>query len=293
MIAALSLTQLLGGVWHGRYGLAFCPAHDNRRTPALSVSVGRTGRLLLKCFSGCQYIGILTALREKGLLDDPAGRRAPVVAFPAPDDAAATKPSDHGEIARQLWRRAQPIASTPAEAYLRRRAIKAPPPASLRFAPQCLHGQTQRRLPAMLGSVVINGRQVGLHRTYLDMRGRKAEVAPSKTMLGPCAGGHVPLSKGNGPLVVGEGIETSLSVLELMGKRSPRVWAALSTSGMRRLILPETVGVLVIAPDNDAAGLAAAEALARRARSLGWIVTFLPPPEGFKDWNDAAQEGAR
>lgn len=291
MIGALPLTMSLGGVWHGRYGLAFCPAHDNHRTPALSVGAGSTGRLLLKCFSGCEFAEILAALRDRGLLDDASLRRAPLAAFPTPDDVVATKTSDNGELARQIWRQAQPIASTPAEIYLRRRAIKAPP-SSLRFAPQCLHGQTQRRLPAMLGAVAINGRQVGLHRTYLDMSGRKAEIAPSKAMLGPCAGGHVQLSEGDGPLVVGEGIETCLSVLDAMTDRSPRVWAALSTSGMRRLVLPETPGELIIAPDQDAnaAGHAAAEALARRARQLGWFVTLLPPPEGFKDWNDAAQE---
>ena len=41
------ITQALGGKWHGSYGLAFCPAHHNTVTAALSVGTGREGQLLL------------------------------------------------------------------------------------------------------------------------------------------------------------------------------------------------------------------------------------------------------
>ena len=37
---AYSITTALGGCWHGHYGLAFCPGHQNTRTPALSLSDG-------------------------------------------------------------------------------------------------------------------------------------------------------------------------------------------------------------------------------------------------------------
>ena len=37
---AYSITTALGGRWHGGYGMALCPAHENIRTPALSVKDG-------------------------------------------------------------------------------------------------------------------------------------------------------------------------------------------------------------------------------------------------------------
>ena len=49
MADAETLARALGGKWFGTYGLAFCPAHDNTRTPALSVCNGRDGRLLAHC----------------------------------------------------------------------------------------------------------------------------------------------------------------------------------------------------------------------------------------------------
>ena len=93
--------------------------------------------------------------------------------------------------------------------------------------------------------------------------------------------------------MVCEGIETGLSLLSGLLDRPAAVWAALSTSGMRALHLPENPAELVVAADRDAngAGMAAAEALAERAQALGWAVWIWLPPEGQKDWNDALRAG--
>ena len=40
------------GKWHGSYGTACCPAHDDK-SPSLSISLGRDGRTLVKCHCGC------------------------------------------------------------------------------------------------------------------------------------------------------------------------------------------------------------------------------------------------
>ena len=93
------------------------------------------------------------------------------------------------------------------------------------------------------------------------------------------------LSEAQGPLVVCEGVETGLSLLSGLLSRPATVWAALSTSGMKALALPEAIGRLIIAADGDAPGLEAANALAIRATSLGWKVSLLPAPDGL-DWND-------
>ena len=53
-----------------------CPAHDDR-SPSLSISTGRDGRVLLKCFAGCSTESILAALglRWGDLFDDDRGGR--------------------------------------------------------------------------------------------------------------------------------------------------------------------------------------------------------------------------
>ena len=125
-----------------------------------------------------------------------------------------------------------------------------------------------------------------VHRTYLLPDGSgKALVEPAKAMLGSVTGGAVRLSEAHGPLVVAEGIETALSLASGLIGGPVTAWAALSTSGIRGLKLPQAQGRITVAPDGDAAGHAAATALAERAHALGWSVSLLSAPEGY-DWND-------
>jgi hypothetical protein len=105
-------------------------------------------------------------------------------------------------------------------------------------------------------------------------------------MLGSTQGGAVRLTRGAGPLVVAEGIETALSLgCGGLTDADVSIWAALSTSGMRGLILPPKPSQMIIAPDGDKAGREASNALAERAHALGWDVSLLPAHDGH-DWND-------
>jgi hypothetical protein len=125
-----------------------------------------------------------------------------------------------------------------------------------------------------------------VHRTYLRADGSgKADIDPAKLMLGPTSGGAVRLTGAAGQLVVAEGIETALSLASGLLRAPATVWAALSTSGIRGLRLPDHPGLLTIAPDGDTAGREAANELAARAHALGWQVSLLPAPDG-RDWND-------
>jgi hypothetical protein len=139
----------------------------------------------------------------------------------------------------------------------------------------------------LVAAVELGGEMIAVHRTYLSDHGGKADVEPVKAMLGPVAGGATRLSDGTGPLVVAEGIETALSVLDGLVCISPRVWAALSAGGIEGLHLPDPPGELAIAPDPGSTGLKAADVLAVRARRLGWRVKIMQPPDNG-DWNDAA-----
>jgi len=59
--AAAGLLERLKGVKSSGDGwVALCPSHGDR-DPSLSVSIGRDGRTLVKCFAGCSTDGILAA----------------------------------------------------------------------------------------------------------------------------------------------------------------------------------------------------------------------------------------
>lgn len=296
MADARQISEALRGRWHGSYGLAFCPAHENTRTPALRLRDGSDGRLLAVCATGCDFRDVAAALRGLGLLD---GRGAALTPDPAAEDQRrAMEERDRRRRiaqARSIWAEAKLAEGTLAERYLRARSIRGPLPPSLRFHAEAWHGPTAARLPAMLAAVIREGEAepVGVHRTFLAEPGRKAGVGDNtKLCLGPVGGGAVRLSGGPGPLVVAEGIETALSLADALAELAPRVWAALSTSGVGGLVLPHKPADLAIAPDGDAAGRRAADMLARRAHAAGWLVRILPPPGEGRDWNDAAREVA-
>ncbi|WP_372922982.1 toprim domain-containing protein, partial [Roseovarius sp.] len=153
--------------------------------------------------------------------------------------------------AARFWQEARSIKGTLGERYLRGRGISCELPGTLRFHPQCWHGPTGRRLPAMV-ALVQGGDAFSVHRTYLaaDSRG-KAAVEPAKAMLGSTQHGAARLTEAQGPLVVAEGVETALSLASGLLGQPATIWAALSTSGMRGLRLPPAPGRLTIATDSD------------------------------------------
>jgi hypothetical protein len=164
--------------------------------------------------------------------------------------------------------------------YFASRGITIFPPPCLRFLASCKHpGGTSP--PTMVAKVVnIDGEFVAIHRTYL------AKVEPNKMTLGRRAGGAVRLAPldPDRALIVGEGIETVLSLMQLCGLPG---WAALGSSGLRSLILPRAATRVLIAVDHDRNG--AGEAAARDAGQR-WLLedreVRLAMPTGLGDWND-------
>lgn len=285
MTDSRELTARLGGTWYQRYGTAPCPVcqpeHRGDQN-ALSLRNGDDDRLLLHCKkSGCGFRDILAAAGVAPgdyTPPDPAN----VVQRQAAAQAVAAKKERQALI---CWREAQPIRGTIAESYLRGRGINCSLPESLRFHPECWHGPSSRRLPAMV-ALVDGGERFAIHRTYLRSDGTgKAEVAPAKLMLSTTSGGAVHVAGGAGPLVVAEGIETALSLACGLLNGPAVIWAALATSGLRALHLPNIPARLTIATDGDTPGRAAGHDLAQRATALGWTVCTLPAPQG-RDWND-------
>jgi hypothetical protein len=193
--------------------------------------------------------------------------------------------------AKRLWLEAQPIAGTVAEAYLRGRGITCDLPRTLRYHPETWHGPTASRHPALIAAVQ-GAALPAVHRTFIRPDGGgKAAIDPDKMMLGATAGGAVRVSDGPSRLVVAEGIESGLSLACGLLDSPAKVWAALSTSGLRGLRLPAQAGRLTIATDGDGPGREAGHALADRAHGLGWQVSILDPGTGH-DFNDILRERA-
>ena len=202
--------------------------------------------------------------------------------IPGPDDAdARCKP------ARRVWERTKPLPDTIAETYLTARGVGhvgvAP---ALRFSPALSHPCAPGRFPCLVAGVQdAAGGFLGVQRTYLAADGAgKANVEPPRASLGSLSGGAVRLGEPESgrALVVGEGIESTAAAMVLFDAPG---WAALGTSGLRTIELPEHVRDVVIAADRDAGGLRAAAALYRRLEAEGRGVEIRRPHKG--DFNDA------
>jgi len=216
------------------------------------------------------------------------GRPQPVL--PEADSPRSRKsPSGIPAAASRLFAASLPLAGSLAETYLRARGITQTLPSStLRFHPKCWHreeGQTKPvPRPAMIAAVTDGaGALQGVHRTWLAPDGQdKASVDIPRRAMGHILGNAVRIAPADQTLVLGEGIETMLSVRE--AAPSLPVWAALSSAHLGAVLLPAGLQRLYIARDRDPAGTRAAERLTARASEVGVQVIVLEPQRG--DFND-------
>ena len=205
-------------------------------------------------------------------------------AVPAGGEAGAY---DRVEAARRLWRACRAIDGSHAEAYLRARAIRRCRFPALRFHPALNYRDRRgfRRLPALVAAVAgDDGAIDGIHRTWLDPTApAKAAVASPRKALGHVHGRAVRFgAPGHDTLLVGEGIETVLSLVTAV-PAIPAA-AALSAGSLGAFAPPSGLARLVIAPDNDTEGARAAQRLRRRCRNLSIPTDVIVPERG--DFND-------
>jgi hypothetical protein len=282
--AAVALTRSLGGRWHGRYGLARCPAHDDR-DPSLSISISGVGKVLVRCHAGCSQAAVVGALKVRGLWPgrDAHQRSYRPVPAPEPHYKANALEKARRDLVTRIWHQTGPASGSLTAHYLASRGIVSPPPPDLHFHPVLRH-PTGAYAPAMVAAVRnVHGDVTGLHRTWLREDGAgKANLSPAKAMLGICRGGAVRLAAVDDELGVSEGIESGLSVQQATGLP---VWAALSTSGLTGLLMPGRVRRIVVLADGDGPGEEAAQVAARRWLAEGRRVGIARPPQGL-DFND-------
>ena len=188
----------------------------------------------------------------------------------------------------KLWRESLNASHSIVDSYLHSRGLLLDSmPRSIRYQPNLYHKPTNKSFPAMLSAVTKYGNAgiMGLHRTYLKADGvDKADISPNKMMLGHVKGGAVKFGSPNGTLILAEGIETALSVYLSTGIPT---WACLSTSGLMTIEVPplSVIQEIIIAVDNDNAGIIAANTLANRLLAHSYEVKLAIPPAGT-DFND-------
>ncbi|MBR0703134.1 toprim domain-containing protein [Bradyrhizobium diazoefficiens] len=197
---------------------------------------------------------------------------------------AAVPARDNSDRARRILSETVPADGTLAERYLRGRAITLPVPESLRFHCWLRHARHGSIWPAMVAERRnAAGELTAVHRTYLARDGRgKAPVEPERMDLGNVKGTAIRLSPLAEELLVGEGIETTLSVMQVTGKPG---WAAGSAGMMRELVLPQEVRSVIILVDGDVYGEQAASAARVRWVGEGRSVRMARAPKGT-DFND-------
>jgi hypothetical protein len=294
MSTAAGIAAALGGATRNGYGwLARCCCHEDKQ-PSLSLKDGDDGKLLVKCFAGCDARDILTELRRRGWLEDPgrnyrAARAAQEHTTPKPKAKPPAKPSaDNGGKARWLWQRSRPIQSTIAEIYLRaERVITCPLPNTLRF----LSGNDQYP-PSMIapfvipdefepGKLAVNADHIAaVHITRLTPSGGKHPDDPNKIMIGSVPGVPIVLAPMNDllGLAVTEGIEDALSVHQATGLGA---WAAGSAGRMPALAgtVPDYADCVTIFADANQAGESNSARLAERLKVRGIHAEVLPLAE--------------
>ena len=278
---AAAIARRLSGQRHGNNWRCACPRDCGY---SLSLSDGEDGRLLAFCFGGCEFNEIMAALVEYGLLDDHVG-----------DDSHVSRPvivcprdgAERIARARQIYDSG--VWDERIAVYLHSREIGLTSPV-LRFQEQAPH-RLGARLPAMLAPVVnVTGEQIGVHLTYLRRDGGgKATLLKEyqRECRGVIHGGAIRLAEHDpdAELVVGEGVESTFSAMQLFGRAG---WSAVYAGGLKTMELPPEVRRIIIAADNDASGAGQRNALEAYDRwtAEGRSARIKTPPAVGTDFND-------
>ncbi|MDY6960331.1 MAG: CHC2 zinc finger domain-containing protein [Pseudomonadota bacterium] len=296
---------------------------------------------LVMLMEGLDFVDALKKLAgEAGIEADPAEKARRAEQWRAREATDAER-RGHREMANigyaaSAWRQSVKADGTLVETYLRARGIDLDAfeyaygyriPQSLRFNGGLTHlaGGARSCGPAMIGVCGrhINGKQVfaGVHRTWLAADGSgKARLSPNKMTLGPMNGAATRLS-GVGPVaVLGEGYETTLSVMArlaahgevvfgmsglflgniagagLKASDAPRDEIAIEPDPQRPgVTMPEGVEEVILLKDADGKRPQDIERFMRRAATKfqrAGLRVRIASPEVGKDFNDMVMEEA-
>ena len=282
---ARTAAHILGGEAMGDRVLCPGPLHSRAdRSLSILFDPAAPDGIIVHSFAGDDPIACRDFVKSALGITGGDYRPDPVEADRRRQEAAARAAEKAERDARRaagMWRAARRPEGTAVARYLARRGLSGPIPGCVRFLPDAWH--PEGRFPAMIARV-DGATAPCVELTYLTDDGAKAAVQMVRRFVGKPGGGGACLHRGPGPLVIGEGLESTASSLRMLPEHGD-AWAALSASGMAAFILPPAPHRLVIAIDADPAGREAGTALGDRALATGWTVDWFEPPDGL-DWND-------
>lgn len=193
---------------------------------------------------------------------------------------------------RKTWEESKPVTKgDPVWNYLKSRGVITTfVPSVIRYHPALTYrnGNVTTKHPAMVAAVTYPDQKcASIHRTYLTLDGKKANVeSPKKLMPGRTLKGvSIKLGKPDDVLGVAEGIETALAAMMRFGFP---VWSCVSSSILAGFEPPKEVRKIVVFSDNDHkfGGQAAAYSLAHRLAVSGYEVEVRVPTVEGTDWAD-------
>jgi hypothetical protein len=249
-----------------------CPVCGYR---ALSVYEDDNGAVRFHCYSCNDKRAIQSHLKARGLL--PSRQ--------SPEMLQATQLAE----ATATWAAGGPVEGSVAAHYFGHwRKIPGPYPSTLRYVSNQF-SEPWKNLVALTQSA--DGKILGVHLTKLDLFGEgKQRLGRRRSpyrRFGLLDGGGVWFgTPGDGELIVGEGIETTLAAMIVL--ESSCGVASLGAKGMTRLVLPGETQHVHIAADNDVAGDGQQAADEARARwtAEGRRVRVSTPNTAGADFND-------
>jgi putative DNA primase/helicase len=284
-------------------GMCRCPAHEDDH-PSLHVSASGDGKVLVKCFARCSQDAVIAALKSRRLWPESRNQQRPRPSEPRPttEQPENSQRQDNEKeriaFARTIIRAAGDNDDlTVVRRYFHARGLTTIPPGALMLtAAQSSALGLRRHFPAVVLPIVHRDPhqfKLAAHVIHLSKDGRhKLAVAKPKKSYGVVKGGYAVVNRLdhlNPRLLVGEGVENTTGVSEIIGADWPAI-AAVSATNLPSLILPPWSREIIIAADHDPAGLAAAREAARLwARSDRIIRIAFPGDEG-DDWNDVVRE---
>jgi hypothetical protein len=201
-------------------------------------------------------------------------------------------PTGTPEAARRLWSASKAATGSVVQRYLAGRAITRLDGCEvLRFHPRCFYRASQDDVPdvrsawpAMIAAVTdLTGAVTGVQRSWLDgSTAEKAPIAYPRRAMGQLLGSGVRFGQAGSIMVAGEGIETVLSLRQVMPDM-PMI-AGLSATHLAATTFPANLRRLYVARDDDPAGTTALDVLRERADPLG--IEIVPLEPRLDDFND-------
>ena len=262
-----------------------CPIHQENH-PSLSVTDNDQGEVDVFCHVGCDFKDIKDRFRADGLLpewspDTKKGGKGENKQSPAAEKKEKDQ-SDAVEKESYIWKKASRDNLQPAVDYFRSRTI------TIDLLPPCIRwnqytDKTTNQVVSMVVAAASKPEDTKVHavqRLFIDTEENKKTGAK---MHGECAGRGVWFDRKHNlhEIVVGEGIETTLSAIQATGKNGV---AALSTSGMKGLIIPDETEVIYILVDSDPVRDIQSKSMPGQKAAYALAVKFEGSRDGRQAW---------